>query len=70
MVNDEPHIEIPVDSNKQSELQHYQELLQGPDLDWIPLLPDTRFIGQTPSMPFRACWGSVTEVLIKTLCSI
>ena len=35
MVNDEPHIEIPVDSNKQSELQHYQELLQGPDLDTL-----------------------------------
>ena len=35
LVNDEPHIEIPVDSNKQSELQHYQELLQGPDLDTL-----------------------------------
>ena len=35
MVNDEPHIKIPVDSNKQSELQHYQELLQGPDLDTL-----------------------------------
>ena len=33
MVNNEPHFEIPVDSPKQSDLQHYQELLQGPDFD-------------------------------------
>ena len=33
MVNDEPHFEITVDSPKQSELQLYQELLQGADFD-------------------------------------
>ncbi len=33
MANDDPHFEIPVDSPKQSELQHYRELLQGSDFD-------------------------------------
>ena len=33
MGNDKPHFEILVDSPKQSELQHYRKLLQGPDFD-------------------------------------
>ena len=33
VANDDPHFEIPVDSPKKSELQHYRGLLQGPDFD-------------------------------------